>query len=118
MSMRWTCRIGLHKWDGCRCKACGRQRDREHSWDACRCSVCGRHRDEHKWERYRCQVCGETRPAVEYTRPVASLVSASYLVTNPRCSCGSWKCHPGGNRLGMSMRRTEYDVGRLKRRAA
>jgi len=37
MSLR--CRLGLHRWDGCECSACGAERD--HVWTAVACETCG-----------------------------------------------------------------------------
>jgi hypothetical protein len=76
--MAWSCRIGLHKWSGCKCQDCDTTRD-----------------SEHKWERYRCQICGATRPEeVEIpTRDPAQSVflEHEYLAKNP-CLCGgSWR---------------------------
>ncbi len=36
----------IHKWDGCRCRKCGKTRDSEHDWNGCKCRKCGRTRNE------------------------------------------------------------------------
>ena len=42
------CMMGLHDWDGCVCRRCGKQRDRDHDRDGCRCRKCGK--IEHRFE--------------------------------------------------------------------
>jgi len=84
--MSFSCRIGLHKWNGCICETCRRTRatsDDQHDWtkncekcarcgqtrtgrhnwvDDCeRCSRCGTTREaQHRWEKCRCLLCGKT----------------------------------------------------------
>ena len=36
----------IHKWDGCRCKKCGKVRDTGHDWNGCKCRKCSRTRNE------------------------------------------------------------------------
>ena len=76
------CTLGFHKWQGCKCSACGKIRDADHTWDGCRCSACGRTPDErhdwskdcekcvrcgqvrspaHKWQGCKCSACGQAR---------------------------------------------------------
>lgn len=42
------CKIGIHKWDGCRCTSpgCWKRRANLHVWNACKCEVCGSRRPE------------------------------------------------------------------------
>jgi hypothetical protein len=40
------CNPGMHKWEGCKCTACGNTRDEGHKWDdgrngTCKCETCG-----------------------------------------------------------------------------
>lgn len=63
------CSVGLHSWDGCKCRraSCGQIRDREHDWDGCRCTRCGKIRDDgHVWEGCRCRRCGRTQHVFEH----------------------------------------------------
>jgi len=58
------CLIGLHKWQGCKCTACGKTRDQEHDWgkNCEKCSRCDVTRtDTHKWAGCKCTTCGKTR---------------------------------------------------------
>jgi hypothetical protein len=81
--MSILCYIGIHSWDGCKCKNCGKTRDENHSWkkdncsicekcgkvyeenhlwDGCKCSQCRKTRDEqHSWDGCKCLKCGKTR---------------------------------------------------------
>ncbi len=80
--MNIKCWIGLHGWEGCRCRACGRVRDQEHdwsedceacarcgstrsnphAWNGCTCTACKTTRDEgHEWDGPKCRKCGNTR---------------------------------------------------------
>jgi len=85
------CFIG-HKWGGCVCKRCVKQRDDEHAfapiegkcvercgacgkersmphqWNRCRCRRCPAERDEdHQWRDSSCEICGKTdfSPTIE-----------------------------------------------------
>lgn len=58
-----------HKWDGCKCKKCGKVRDEGHNYQVMdgkcseKCSICGKTRElEHKWKGCMCERCGQTRP--------------------------------------------------------
>jgi len=62
--MAFKCKIGLHSWNGCKCKDCGKTRDEQHDWnkDCEKCSICGKTRDEqHDWNGCKCSKCGKTR---------------------------------------------------------
>ena len=60
--MAWTCFMGLHRWDGCKCTKCGKTRNEGHHWDGCKCTRCGTTRDEgHRWDGCKCTVCGAVR---------------------------------------------------------
>ena len=60
--MKIRCRIGLHKWDGCKCPDCFKRRDKKHSWDGCKCTRCGKVRnEEHFWNGCKCTRCGRVR---------------------------------------------------------
>ena len=59
-----ACLFG-HKWNGCKCDKCGKQRDESHKWNGCKCSICGkidmtRHKFIFKQEEQNilCEVCG------------------------------------------------------------
>ncbi len=53
-----------HRWDGCMCAVCGKQRDQDHRWEHCHCARCGATRnEEHKWVGCRCSICGRSRDA-------------------------------------------------------
>ena len=57
--MSWKCLFG-HKWEGCKCKQCGKTRDEQHDWEGCKCKRCSEKRDEqHDWENCRCKRCGK-----------------------------------------------------------
>ena len=58
------CLLGLHRWQGCKCSACGKTRDKGHDWtrDCERCEACGTTRAEaHVWNGCRCSACGMGR---------------------------------------------------------
>jgi len=64
--MSLNCKIGLHKWDGCKCSNCGTTRDEHHVYtnDCGTCSICGTTHDElHDWSKdcEKCTKCGKTR---------------------------------------------------------
>ena len=64
--MSILCKIGIHKWDGCRCIYCGIIRDEYHDWsiDCEKCVRCGKTRyNAHDWSRdcEKCLKCGLTR---------------------------------------------------------
>ncbi|MCL2002938.1 MAG: hypothetical protein FWG72_02905 [Oscillospiraceae bacterium] len=83
-----ACLFG-HKWDGCKCKKCGRIRDEQHERDflckgeckrcgkrckiqhdleGCKCKNCGSEKHDHRYApdkcRYVCSKCGDS-PALE-----------------------------------------------------
>lgn len=58
------CLFGKHKWTGCKCSDCGKNRNEGHAWskDCEKCEQCGTARqDAHKWNGSKCSVCGKTR---------------------------------------------------------
>lgn len=78
--MSIKCGLGLHRWVGCKCTACGKTRDEGHDWSrdcekcarcgaasahkwaGCKCTACGKTRDEsHTWKGCTCKICGKTR---------------------------------------------------------
>jgi uncharacterized protein (TIGR02145 family) len=64
--MSFKCNVGLHSWDGCTCKECGKVRDEEHdlTLDCEKCARCGKViEDGHNWSHdcEKCSVCGKTR---------------------------------------------------------
>ncbi len=64
--MSFKCNIGIHDWDGCTCKNCGKIRDDHHdlSVDCEKCSKCGQViNDNHDWSHdcEKCFKCGKTR---------------------------------------------------------
>jgi len=64
--MSLNCKIGLHKWDGCKCSNCGTTRNEHHVYtnDCGTCSICGTTHDElHDWSKdcEKCTKCGKTR---------------------------------------------------------
>jgi hypothetical protein len=92
------CFLGMHSWEGCKCSACGKQRnlehlwrnctctkcgkvqDADHIWDGCKCSNCGKIRDtEHEWDGCKCTKCGRIR-------------ELGHIVVNCQCTkCGNIK---------------------------
>lgn len=53
------CLFNTHKWNGCKCAKCGKERDEQHLWDGCICTKCGKQRDEaHNWDSNKCVGCG------------------------------------------------------------
>ena len=44
--MKFTCKLGIHDWNGCVCRACGERRDEGHNWKGCICVLCGKIRQE------------------------------------------------------------------------
>ncbi len=76
---RILCKIGIHKWnvckcsiclkvrphqyhdwEGCRCRQCGFTRNEGHEWKLCECIRCG-YRREHVWKNDHCELCGSIR---------------------------------------------------------
>lgn len=56
--MSFLCKIGFHKWYGCKCTKCGLTRDENHSWDGCKCTKCDKTQDEnHSWKKNDCNIC-------------------------------------------------------------
>ena len=64
--MNLKCVIGLHEWQGCKCRTCGQTRQEGHDWttDCERCSTCGKTRVNHDWSEdcEKCANCRVTRP--------------------------------------------------------
>ena len=64
--MNLKCLFG-HKWNGCKCNQCGKQRDQSHTYilasDSCRekCEICGKEQIRHHWNGCKCKKCGKTR---------------------------------------------------------
>jgi hypothetical protein len=62
--MNFTCVLGIHKWEGCRCLKCTKTRDDAHDLtkDCERCARCGTSRQNaHEWQGCECLKCGKTR---------------------------------------------------------
>jgi HEAT repeat protein len=60
--MALSCKMGIHKWDACRCSKCLTKRDAAHDWNGCKCRVCDAERDaEHDWNGCTCLICGTVR---------------------------------------------------------
>ena len=80
--MKLKCLVGMHDWNGCKCRGCDKTRDTDHDWfsdcekcatcgqtrsgghqwKACKCSICGQLRNDfHDWEHCRCRICGKQR---------------------------------------------------------
>lgn len=71
--MSILCKIGKHKWQGCKCEKCGAVRDSNHefwnnsanSWGgrrSCTCRICGKVKDaDHYWIGCTCRDCGKIR---------------------------------------------------------
>ena len=58
--MKLKCLFG-HKWNGCKCEKCGKNRDEQHDWDLCKgiCKRCGKSQDnQHLWNGCKCTRCG------------------------------------------------------------
>ena len=57
----------FHKWDGCKCKKCGKIREvkyrNQHKMNGCTCVNCGKvYKTGHKWNHGKCEICGEINP--------------------------------------------------------
>ena len=62
--MSLLCKLGLHKWEGCKCSLCGKSRDERHDWakNCEKCSKCEKARtNQHVWEGCKCSLCGKSR---------------------------------------------------------
>lgn len=60
--MALKCLVGLHRWDRCIFRDCGKTRDTEHRWFRCKCLDCGK--DEpagHRLEGCKCSKCDRVR---------------------------------------------------------
>ena len=58
------CRLGLHVWEGCRCRKCGAidELSDDHDFDGCKCRRCGKPSpvyDDHEWDGCICRRCGK-----------------------------------------------------------
>ena len=69
--MNILCRLGKHKWHGCKCEKCGTVRDTGHEFyrgssygrrPSCTCEICGKVIDRnHCWFGCKCGACGKVR---------------------------------------------------------
>lgn len=60
--MKIICKLGIHRWDGCKCTLCSETRDMGHLWNGCKCTRCGTTRDEgHSWNGCKCRICRAVR---------------------------------------------------------
>lgn len=71
--MNFLCKMGKHKWRGCKCENCGTVRDTDHQFfyiagnpsskhPCCKCQICGKVHDyDHNWIGCKCQDCGKIR---------------------------------------------------------
>src|ERR1035437_1979228 len=51
-----------HRWNGCKCSACGKTRDQAHDWQGpgqCICANCGK--TDHRWHNCKCFNCNAIR---------------------------------------------------------
>lgn len=80
--MNLNCLVGMHRWKGCKCAVCGRERDKDHDWTAfapnhlgwrtipvqgCKCQSCGKIRHEaHQFCNCKCVLCGYIRDEQHY----------------------------------------------------
>ncbi|MBK7214980.1 MAG: hypothetical protein IPH88_17160 [Bacteroidales bacterium] len=70
ISSSFVCKLGIHKWNGCTCKNCGKYRNKYHNFsDDCeKCSVCGKEISEsHAWNGCKCKKCNKTRDSEHKT---------------------------------------------------
>ena len=59
-------KIASHKWNGCKCKRCGKTRNEGHDWtnlNNCikKCTRCGEQRETHDWDGCTCKKCGKVQ---------------------------------------------------------
>lgn len=60
--MSIMCAMGFHSWTFCKCRRCGKTKDKAHDWHGCKCSKCGKTRDDgHQWRRCVCLTCGKSK---------------------------------------------------------
>jgi hypothetical protein len=57
--MKALCKLGIHSWNFCLCKRCGKRRRGPHNFVSCKCTACDRER--HDWRGNTCPVCGKTK---------------------------------------------------------
>jgi hypothetical protein len=61
--MSFKCKIGLHSWNGCKCRKCEKTKDDNHSWkkdDCSICTICGKVKEEnHSWKNNNCSLCAK-----------------------------------------------------------
>ena len=105
----------FHQWEGCRCRKCGKVRDRGHSYlwrshDDTNCfevcSVCGseRQKAEHSWEtvpgacRKKCLRCG--REAEEHDYRTSAPCREKCAVCGKERDAHQWVNDRGPSRLG------------------
>ena len=55
--MNFICMLGSHKWQGCKCTACGEVRDQQHDWSG---PVRNWERGNWQWLN-KCKWCGKVR---------------------------------------------------------
>ena len=62
--MNLKCILSFHKWDNCKCSACGKTREWWHDWskDCETCAKCHKAKPAaHVWSRCKCSKCDKTR---------------------------------------------------------
>jgi len=62
--MSIKCIFGLHIWEGCKCKRCGKTQNNDHDWSkSCeKCVRCGLTRaNAHEWDGCKCKRCAKTQ---------------------------------------------------------
>jgi len=96
--MKFSCSLGFHQWDGCKCRGCGKARDKEHNWStSCeKCSKCGATRqDAHQWDGLECKTCGSFKPFPSGDRPVGWVTLPCVAITLPGVESKTWEPERG-----------------------
>jgi len=92
--MKFSCTVGFHKWDGCKCPKCSAVRAEGHDWskDCEKCGKCGASRqNRHSWADCKCSACGKLRGVTENLteadlfqllgdRPIASNIARMFAL--------------------------------------
>ena len=85
------CKFGIHSWNDCTCRLCGKVRDTDHRWTKCKCVACGKTRDsEHDWSGCACRLCGKVRDPPLDQMQMRCTEHRDYNQTETACAtCGS-----------------------------
>ena len=94
------CKIGIHDWNGCTCRRCGKQRDEAHNWYGCKCATCGKTRNEfHCFNNpCVCAKCGIVKHSYEIMEQKDTIPDCVYSAGEPCTGPDHCKKYPGSGK--------------------